>query len=104
MRQPINILFHDDVLCVVNKPAGLAVHRGWAVADHYALDLVRDRIGRHVYPVHRLNQPTSGALVFALDSEGASRLGEALMAQQVHKRYVALVRGVPPRSCASIIH
>ena len=94
----IDILFHDDHLCAVNKPSGLAVHRGWAVADHFALDLVRDRIGRRVYPVHRLDQPTSGVLVFALSPEDAARVGEALMAQRVHKRYLALVRGVPPES------
>lgn len=83
---------------MVNKPSGLAVHRGWAQADHYALDLVRDLIGRRVFPVHRLDQPTSGALVFALSPEDASRLGEGLMAQRVRKRYLALVRGVPPES------
>jgi len=66
VRAQLDILYRDDALCAVMKPAGLAVHRGWAVADHYALDLLGDRLGQWVYPVHRLDQPTSGVLVFAL--------------------------------------
>jgi len=95
VRGPLDILFRDEALCAVMKPAGLAVHRGWAVADHYALDRVRDQLGRWVYPVHRLDQPTSGVLVFALSPEIASVLGEAFMQQRVAKRYLALVRGIP---------
>ena len=95
MRAPLDILFRDDALCVVMKPSGLAVHRGWAVADHYALDLLRNQLRRWVYPVHRLDQPTSGVLIFALSSEIASVLGEAFMEHRIAKRYVALVRGIP---------
>lgn len=87
------ILFQDDALVAVLKPSGLAVHRGWAVADHYALDLVRDAVGRHVYPAHRLDQPTSGVLLFALDKDVARTVGEQFSAHAVFKRYLALVRG-----------
>ena len=90
------ILYRDDALCAVMKPAGLAVHRGWAVAPHYALDLVRDAVGQRVYPVHRLDQPTSGVLVFALNPETASTLGQTFSAHAVDKYYLALTRGVPP--------
>jgi len=96
VRAQLDILFRDEALCAVMKPAGLAVHRGWAMADHYALDLLRDQLGRWVYPVHRLDQPTSGVLVFALSPAIAGTLGEAFMEQQVAKRYLALVRGIPP--------
>lgn len=95
MTEPIDILFRDEHLVAVMKPAGLAVHRGWAAAPHYALDLVRDRIGARVYPAHRLDQPTSGVLVFALSPEAARALGDAFATQRVHKRYLALVRGIP---------
>lgn len=98
MRVPLQILHRDEALCAVMKPSGLAVHRGWAAADHYALDLLRDQIGARVYPVHRLDQPTSGVLVFALAPEVASTLGEALMARSVDKRYLALVRGIAPEA------
>jgi len=95
---PLQILHRDEALCAIMKPSGLAVHRGWAAADHYALDLLRDQLGARVYPVHRLDQPTSGVLVFALSPEVAGTLGEALMARTVDKRYLALVRGIAPEA------
>src|SRR5271154_4841412 len=72
------ILFADDHLVVVDKPSGLLVHRGgWGDDDVVAMTLARDAVGRHVYPVHRLDRATSGALVFALDSSIARFLHEA---------------------------
>lgn len=59
---------------------------------------VRDRLGRWVFPVHRLDRGTSGVLLFALSPEVARRLQEAFAAGQVEKRYLALVRGVAPES------
>ncbi|MDX1559012.1 MAG: pseudouridine synthase, partial [Marinobacter sp.] len=52
--------------------------------------------GQHVYPVHRLDRPTSGILVFARDSDTARTLGMAMMAGEVAKTYLAVVRGWPP--------
>ena len=49
-------------------------------------------------PVHRLDRPTSGLLLFARDPHTASLLGQAMMANAVHKTYRALVRGWPPES------
>ena len=95
-RQPI--LFVDEVLAVVDKPSGLVVHRGWARDEIVAMTLARDALGRRVYPVHRLDRGTSGVLMFALDSETARDLQEQFRAGRVAKRYLALVRGVPPES------
>lgn len=92
------ILFQDDHLLVVNKPSGLLVHRGWARDEVVAMTLARDRVGRWVYPVHRLDRGTSGALIFALDSAVARQLQEQFTAWTVEKLYVALVRGIPPES------
>ena len=92
---PPDVLFRDDALVIVNKPAGLAVHRGWAREAFYAMTLVRDLVGQHVHPVHRLDRPTSGALVFALEREDVATIQGAFAAQEVHKRYLALVRGIP---------
>ncbi len=94
----IPILYQDDVLVAVCKPSGLAVHRGWARDPTYALNEVRDRLGRWVYPVHRLDRATSGVLVFALDRDTARRLQEQFQDGRVEKRYLALVRGIPPES------
>src|SRR5210317_1728353 len=70
------LLYRDDYLVAVNKPAGLLVHRS-PIDRHetrFALQQVRDQLGQHVYPVHRLDKPTSGVLLFALSSEVARLL------------------------------
>ena len=59
----------------------------------FALQLVRDMVGQYVYPVHRLDKPTSGVLVFALSSEVASIISKEFMAGNVQKEYLAIVRG-----------
>ena len=84
---------------VVNKPSGMSVHPGWARDGVMAMRVVRDRIGQWVYPVHRLDRPTSGALIFALDEEAAAALGAAFAAGDVAKRYLAMVRGKAPEAC-----
>jgi tRNA pseudouridine65 synthase len=91
------ILHRDDRLVVVAKPAGVAVHRGWAGDDEEALlQRVRDLAGTWVWPVHRLDRGASGAIAFALDQDAARALGEAFMGRTVEKTYLALTRGHPP--------
>jgi len=91
-----DILYLDDHFVVVNKPAGLLVHRS-DIDRHetrFALQLVRDRLGRHVFPVHRLDRPTSGVLLFAFSGEAARQAAEAMEAAEAAKSYLAVVRGV----------
>jgi len=91
------ILYSDDTLVVVNKPSGLLVHRS-PIDRHetrFAVQMVRDQLGRRVYPVHRLDKGTSGALAFALDRETARSLAEAFAGHDVLKTYLAIVRGWP---------
>lgn len=90
------VLYRSDALVAVDKPSGLAVHRGQSRDAVHALELVRDQVGAYVYPVHRLDRATSGVLLFALSQGAARELGAAFAAGRVEKRYVALVRGVPP--------
>lgn len=90
------ILFLDDHFVAVNKPSGLLVHRS-DIDRHetrFALQLVRDRLGRHVFPVHRLDRPTSGVLLFAFSGEAARRAAEALESAEAAKTYLAVVRGI----------
>jgi tRNA pseudouridine65 synthase len=94
----IEILYRDANLVAVNKPSGLAVHRGWADDEAFAMTLVRDALGQWVYPVHRLDRGASGVLVFALSPEAARVLCGQFERHEVEKRYVALVRGVPPET------
>jgi len=94
----IEILYRDEQLVAIDKPAGLAVHRGWADCDEYAMTLVRDALGKWVYPVHRLDRGASGILLFALDRDAARQLCEQFERREVHKTYLALVRGAPPET------
>ena len=98
-QNPLTVLYRDDHLLAVHKPAGLLVHRS-PIDRHeteFALQYARAlNEGQHVYPVHRLDRPTSGVLVFARDSDTARTLGMALMAGEVTKTYLAMVRGWPP--------
>jgi tRNA pseudouridine65 synthase len=94
----LDVLFVDADVVVVDKPSGLLVHRGWANDDDVAMFRVRDMLGAHVYPVHRLDRGTSGALLFARSPEAAAALSRSFESRQVDKRYLALVRGAPPPS------
>jgi tRNA pseudouridine65 synthase len=92
----LEILFRDDHFVAVNKPAGLLVHRSDLDRHEtaFALQMVRDQVGRHVYPVHRLDRPTSGVLLFALSPDAARRAADAFDSDVVRKTYLAVVRGV----------
>ncbi len=90
------VLRETERFVAVAKPSGVAVHHGWSREGEAALELVRDHLGRYVYPVHRLDRPTSGVLLFALDAASARVLHELFEAGSVDKRYLALVRGVAP--------
>ncbi|MEM9555849.1 MAG: pseudouridine synthase [Acidobacteriota bacterium] len=90
-----SILYRDEHLVAVDKPAGIPVHHGASRDGVPMLQRVRDRVGARVHPVHRLDRPTSGVLVFAFDAPTTAALQAQLVSSAV-KRYVALVRGVPP--------
>ena len=89
------VLYQDEHLIAVNKPAGLLVHR--TVIDRhetaFALQIVRDQAGRWVYPFHRLDKATSGVLLFAFDPDTARRMTELFTQDRVSKIYLAVVRG-----------
>ncbi|MEO7068675.1 MAG: pseudouridine synthase [Rhodanobacter sp.] len=93
----IDILYEDDALIAVNKPAGLAVHRSNMVrnADEFLIDLLREQVDGEVYLAHRLDRATSGVLLVARSRDVAAVLGEQFMERRVHKKYLAVVRGWP---------
>lgn len=92
----LRILYRDDWLVAVDKPAGLLVHRTiLAQAEEFALQRVRAQTGRRVYAIHRLDRPTSGVLVFGLSREAAVAVSKQFEERQVQKRYLAVVRGWP---------
>ena len=94
----LDILYQDDYLAIVNKPAGWLVHRTPLDKgeSRFVLQTLRDQIGQPVWPAHRLDKGTSGVLVFALSSAVASALGQAFESGEgLHKTYRAIVRGWP---------
>lgn len=91
----LEIVYQDAYLVAVNKPAGMLVHRSWLDKHEtqFAMQTLRDQIGQHVFPVHRLDRPTSGGLVFALSSEVASQMMPIFANHEMKKTYYAIVRG-----------
>ena len=88
------IVFQDDDMVVVYKPAGILVHRTNISQDRvFVMQNLRRQIGREVFPIHRLDRATSGLLVFALSSKVAALLGKQLEKNELDKTYHALVRG-----------
>lgn len=95
------ILYRDDRCVVVDKPANVATHRGWADDDDALLQRVRDAVGMYVYPVHRLDRGASGCVLFALDADAARAFSASW--DRAGKLYLALTRGHPPE-VATIDH
>jgi len=91
----LEIIYRDEWLIAINKPAGLLVHRSMIDRHErrFAMQMLRDQIGQHVYPIHRLDKPTSGLLLFALSSDIARNMGEQFSDRTTRKTYLAVVRG-----------
>ena len=100
VAETLPIIFRDENLIAVHKPAGLLVHRS-SLDRHetrFALQILRDQIGQQVFPVHRLDKGTSGVLLFALNREVGRCLTSQFEAGEVAKAYLAVVRGFPPEA------
>jgi tRNA pseudouridine65 synthase len=93
----IDIVFEDDVLLAVNKPAGLLIHRSKIAADEndFLLDRLREARGTDLFLAHRLDRATSGVVLLAKSRAIAGELGRQFMERRVDKRYLAVVRGWP---------
>lgn len=104
------VLFEDEFLAVVDKPAGLMVHDSALARGEtdFAADRLREQFGRPVFLVHRLDRATSGCLLLALDRDTASALGRAFMAPEatrnIEKDYWAICRGWPAEPRFTIDH
>jgi len=96
----LEILYQDKYLVAINKPSGLLVHRSPIDKNEtrFAIQELRDQIGQYVYPIHRLDKPTSGVLIFALDKETASLMSEQFRDRKTKKTYIAVVRGYTQES------
>lgn len=121
---PLDIVFEDEYLAVINKPAGMVVHPGAgvqsgtlanAIAWHFGqrvgsphvskgsvqsstTEISHDRVGI----VHRLDKDTSGLIVVAKDEQTAEELSRQFHDREVEKSYVALVHGSPEQNSGTI--
>ena len=103
---PLDIVYEDDDLAVINKPAGMTVHAGAGATEdarnrgtlvnallHHLKNL--SGLGGELRPgiVHRLDKETSGLIVVAKNDEAHRKLGAQFAAREVKKKYVTLVHG-----------
>lgn len=96
----MEFIYQDEHFVAINKPTGLLVHRS-PIDKHetrFAMQLVRDALGQRVYPLHRLDKPTSGVLVYALTQEMAREVMPLFAEHQIKKTYLAIVRGYTEES------
>jgi tRNA pseudouridine65 synthase len=95
VHTPLRILFRNTDFVAVDKPAGCFVHRSSLdpQASPLVLQLLRDQLNCAVWPCHRLDRPTSGVLLFALNKNALRSAQEAFAAGQIKKTYRAVIRG-----------
>lgn len=108
---PLDIVYEDEFLAVINKPAGMVVHPGAGVQSGTLANAIAFRFGtaasdanaeNRVGIVHRLDKDTSGLIVAAKDPETQEALSEQFRERQVYKSYVALVHGSPDQNSGTI--
>jgi tRNA pseudouridine65 synthase len=105
------VLYADEYLAVVDKPAGLMVHDSALARGEtdFAADRLREQFGKPIFLAHRLDRATSGCLLLAFDRDTASALGKTLMAHDFEKAafekdYWAVCRGWPADPAFTIDH
>lgn len=104
MNKELNILYIDDHLVALEKPAGLIVHRNEFTHGEVdnLLSRTRKQIQQYIYPVHRLDRPTAGLIIFALTKEASKILAKAFLNREVEKYYLAIVKGSTPPTGGTI--
>ncbi|HAZ13071.1 MAG: hypothetical protein A2X86_09775 [Bdellovibrionales bacterium GWA2_49_15] len=91
----INIIYQDDLIVAVEKPSGLFVHPYKEVSNEksHLMKLVKNQIGKYLYPIHRLDRPVSGIVIFGLSSKVVGQVKEEWNGEKNIKEYLTLVRG-----------
>lgn len=111
MKQSFNVIYEDNHLLVVNKRAGILV-QGDKTGDKTLTDYCREYIARKynkpgavfLHPVHRLDRPVSGLVIFARTSKGLERMTELFRKRDIHKVYWAVVKKRPTEEKGKLTH
>ena len=91
----MKIIYNDDQILIVDKPAGLSVlPEGWDKEAPYLLKMLEEKFGR-VWVVHRIDKITSGLVIFALTAEAHRSLNIQFEKHEVEKKYHAIFTGLP---------
>ena len=108
---PVEILYEDNDILVVNKPKGMVVHPGNGNIDGTLVNAIMaickdslSGIGGEIRPgiVHRLDKDTSGAIIIAKNDVAHIKLSEMLKNHEIEKTYIAIVRGIVKENEATI--
>lgn len=111
MLNPLQVLYEDNHLLAINKPAGVLV-QGDATGDVPLVELGKEYI-KHRYNkpgavflgvVHRLDRPVSGVVIFARTSKSLERMNALFREKETQKTYWALVQSKPPRISDTLVH
>lgn len=105
------VVYEDNHLIIVNKRAGILV-QGDSTGDISLTDMVKEYIKKKydkpgdafLHPVHRLDRPVSGLVVFGRTSKGLERMSELFRNRNIQKTYWAVVRKKPKQSEGKLIH
>ncbi len=107
---PLEVLYEDDDVMAINKPAGMTVHAGAGnvsgtlvnalLGRGQSLSQTRDRLRPGI--VHRLDKETSGVILVAKNDAAHAKLGEAFRQRAIQKTYIALVQGKLAKKSGSI--
>jgi 23S rRNA pseudouridine1911/1915/1917 synthase len=111
MSSPLPVLYEDNHLLVINKPAGVLV-QGDATGDIPLVEIAKEYIGKKFNKpgdvflgvVHRLDRPVSGVVVFARTSKALERMNALFRDRETQKTYWALVHAKPARNEGTLVH
>jgi 23S rRNA pseudouridine1911/1915/1917 synthase len=106
-----HVVYEDNHIIIVNKRAGILV-QGDATGDPTLTDMVKDYIKKkydkpgdvYLHPIHRLDRPVSGLVVFGRTSKGVERMAELFRKREIQKTYWAIVRRKPKETEAKLTH
>ena len=111
MHTELNILFEDNHLIIVNKPAGMPVQSdisGDKPLRDFVMDYIKKKYDKpgnvYVGLVHRLDRPTSGVVIFTKTSKALSRLNENFRNKDLQKTYWAIVKNPLPKNEDTLTH